>query len=281
MDDKPSADILPGPQKMTQQELVSEALRIVAEKSTPDMPPEEKDELLELTMMQLLDRQVMVPYFGRVASAATGTKNRAQRLYLMHQEPRLPAMPEKPTLIDFFKKRIMLRDGGGNHLLQSANLARKNGLPEKLILACLLHDIAVSLYIRTDHGYHGAQLIEPYVDEETSWAVRYHQALRFFPDASVGYEYPELYRRTMGEDYVPPDYIQRDYDYARNHKWYMSARLVTTNDLYAFDPNVTVDIDEFTDIIGREFKQPEEGLGFDRSPTAHMWRSIIWPNNFL
>jgi hypothetical protein len=25
----------------------------------------------------------------------------------------------------------------------------------------------------------------------------------------------------------------------------------------------------------------EEGLGFDGSPVAHMWRSIIWPNNFL
>ena len=24
-----------------------------------------------------------------------------------------------------------------------------------------------------------------------------------------------------------------------------------------------------------------EGLGFDGSPSAHMWRSIIWPNNFL
>ena len=25
----------------------------------------------------------------------------------------------------------------------------------------------------------------------------------------------------------------------------------------------------------------EEGLGFDGSPTAHMWRTMIWPNNFL
>ena len=28
-----------------------------------------------------------------------------------------------------------------------------------LILACLLHDIAVGSFIRTDHGYWGAQLI--------------------------------------------------------------------------------------------------------------------------
>jgi diaminopimelate decarboxylase len=36
-----------------------------------------------------------------------------------------------------------------------------------------------------------------------------------------------------------------------------------------------------TQVIGRAFRQPEEGLGFDASPPAHMWRSMIWPNNFL
>jgi len=67
----------------------------------------------------------------------------------------------------------------------------------------------------------------------------------------------------------------------KNHRWYMNARLVTLNDLYSFEEGVVVDIDDFTDIIGRNFKQPKEGLGFDNSPVAHMWRSMIWPNNFL
>ncbi len=35
------------------------------------------------------------------------------------------------------------------------------------------------------------------------------------------------------------------------------------------------------DVIGRNFRQPAEGLGFDGSPVAHMWRTMIWPNNFL
>jgi hypothetical protein len=56
---------------------------------------------------------------------------------------------------------------------------------------------------------------------------------------------------------------------------------VTINDIYSFDPNVTVEFDEFADIVGRNFKQPAEGLGFDGSPVAHMWRTMIWPNNFL
>lgn len=267
---------------LDQQELVAEAGRIAAARATADMSPDQKDELLESVMMSLLDRKVALPFFGKVAHLASGgPKALGGGRYLMHNEPRLPKMPAAPTLIDFFKLRFLLNKRGGNHLLQSAALAVKNGLPEKLVLACLLHDIAVVAFIRTDHGYFGAQLIEPYVDEETAWAVRYHQALRFYPAPEVGYEYPDLYTRSFGEDYVPPDYVRQAYEIARAHKWYMSARLVTCNDLYSFDPNAKVEIEEFADIIGRHFRQPKEGLGFDGSPVAHMWRSIIWPNNFL
>jgi hypothetical protein len=55
---------------------------------------------------------------------------------------------------------------------------------------------------------------EPYVDEEVSWAVRYHQALRYFPDESVGYTYPEAYIRYFGEDYQPPAYLRQAYEQA-------------------------------------------------------------------
>jgi hypothetical protein len=196
---------------------------------------------------------------------------------LMGDDPRLPKMPEKPTLIDFFKYRF----GAAQHVLQSANLARKNGCDEKIITACLLHDIAVAGFIRADHGYWGAQLVEPYVDEEVSWAIRAHQALRFYADESVGYDYPENYKRWFGEGYVPEPYVQQAYKEARNHKWYMTARLITVNDLYSFEPGVVVNVEDFTDLIARNFKQPEEGLGFDNSPVAHMWRTLIWPTKFL
>jgi hypothetical protein len=56
---------------------------------------------------------------------------------------------------------------------------------------------------------------------------------------------------------------------------------VTINDIYSFDPNVAVDYDDFEDVVGRNFRQPREGLGFDASPVAHMWRTMIWPHNFL
>jgi hypothetical protein len=195
----------------------------------------------------------------------------------MHSEPRLPEMPSRPTLVDFFK----LRWAPASHVLQSAALARRNGYGNRVIMACLLHDISVHGLIRSDHGYWTAQLVESYVHPEVAFAIRYHQALRFFPDPEAGYEYPANYLKWFGEDYVPPDYIKRDYEYARAHKWYMSARQVTMNDLYAFDPDANPRIEDFEDVISSEFRQPREGLGFDQSAVAHMWRTMIWPNNFL
>ena len=143
------------------------------------------------------------------------------------------------------------------------------------------HDNTNGSQNRADHGYWGAQMIAPYVSEEVAWAVQKHQALRYFADESVGYAYPESYHKFFGPDYVPPEYIQKEHRDARAHRWYMSSRLVTLYDLYFFDKWEPVDPELFTDIIGRNFKEPEEGLGFDGSPTAHMWRTMIWPNNFL
>jgi len=199
------------------------------------------------------------------------------KYFLLGEDKRLPRMPAKPTLLDYFK----LRFASTSHVLQSATHALKGGHSDKIVMACLLHDIAVVSFIRCDHGYWGAQMIEPYVDEEVAWAVKMHQALRFFPDESVGYTYPEMYLKLFGPHYQPEPYIVAEYERARRHKWYMTARIVTMNDIYSFDPNARVDIDAFADIIGRNFRQPEEGLGFDNSPSAHMWRTMMWPSRFL
>src|SRR5215470_11993425 len=190
---------------------------------------------------------------------------------------KLAPMPAKPMFLDFFKLRM---EQTSNHVLQSANRAMKNGMPEEIIMACLLHDTVHAL-IKTDHGYWGAQLYAPYVSEKIAFAIRYHQALRFYEDKEAGYEYPDLYRNMFGEDYVPLPHIQADYQMLKSHKWYMEPRMVTVNDLYAFEPGVVVTIDPFIDIIGRHFKNPKEGLGNDASPVAHMWRAIAMPDNPL
>ena len=40
--------------------------------------------------------------------------------------------------------------------------------------------------------------------------------------------------------------------------------------IYSFDPNAVVSWEPFADIVGRNFKQPKEGLGFDNSAAAHI-----------
>jgi len=189
---------------------------------------------------------------------------------------KLEPMPANATLQDFFR----LRFAPANHVLQSATRAMKTGMTEEIILACLLHDVVQEL-IKPDHGWWGAQLFEPYIPAKSTFAIRYHQALRFYADPANGYEYPEMYYGIFGKDYVPPPHIEATYKMVRNHKWYLEPRLVTVNDLYAFDPKAKVSIDPFIDIIGRHFKQPKEGLGNDNSPVAHMWRTIARPDSPL
>jgi len=203
----------------------------------------------------------------------------ADHVFMMGDNPALPRMPAKPKLVDFF--RLRFSDIAIRHLTTSAKRALDDGMDEKIVIACLLHDISNGCFVRADHGYWGAQMIAPYVSEEVAWAVQYHQPLRYFADEGVGYSYPDSYLKFFGPDYQPPEYIRRDAEIARNHRWYMTSRLVTKYDIYFFDDVPAFDPEIFTDIIGRNFKEPEEGLGFDTSPVAHMWRTMIWPNNFL
>jgi hypothetical protein len=235
---------------------------------------------LESEAAAALEAQTIVKsvlYVSGDADPRDGVPMPRGRRLLIGDDPRLPDMPEAPTLADFFA----LRFGPPSHLLQSARRAQKAGCDEKVVLACLLHDIAVIGFIRADHGFWAAQLVEPYVDPEVAWAIRMHQVLRFFPDDEAGYQYPQMYVDFFGEDFEPPPWLVAEHERARKHRWYMTARQITLNDEYSFDPEAVVSLDEFTDVIGRHFCQPEEGLGFDGSPSAHMWRTIIAPTRCL
>src|SRR5215469_18664525 len=132
-------------------------------------------------------RRIIVP--PAAATAGTPLRSRQSELMaearrpdavmMMGDNPELPTMPERPVLKDFFE----LRFGkiAYSHLLQSARLAREHELNEKVIMACLLHDIAIAGLLSANHGYWGAQMVAPYVDEEVAWAIEKHEALRYFP----------------------------------------------------------------------------------------------------
>lgn len=185
-------------------------------------------------------------------------------------------MPANPTLADFFKCE---RLSSATHGMQCATRALKAGHDEDTVFACLIHDLGRD--IRTaDHSHWGAQMLGPYVSEKIAWAVKYHGVCRFFADPSVGYEYPEMYVHLFGKDFEPEPYLKQAYAYARNHKWYMEARLIALFDDYSFQksgPNIEM----FADVIGRNFNQPKEGLGWDNSSVAHMWRTLIHPTRPL
>jgi hypothetical protein len=120
----------------------------------------------------------------------------------------LSPMPRRPTLVDFFRLRFVPMTV--SHMLQSAADAQRKGAPEEIVFACLVHDLAMNL-VKVDHGYWTAQMLEPYVSGKVTWAIRHHQALRFFADKAAGYEYPDSYVRIFGKGYVPEPYIKAAY----------------------------------------------------------------------
>ena len=243
------------------------------------MTPEQKADALENYMINELEQPLGAQDRQNRRQGQQQSQARAPRGTGSLFQPstrKLEPMPKKPTLQDFYK----LRFGSSSHCLQSATRAMENDFPEETILACMLHDVVQNL-MKSNHGHWGGQLFEPYVPAEVAWGIRYHAPLRFFPDEAVGYEYPDMYNRMFGEDYVPSEITQKEYKFARNHKWYMHARSVTMNDEYSFDRNKRPTIDPFEDIIGRLFRVPEEGLGNDSSPSAHMWRTMADPTRPL
>ena len=163
------------------------------------MSPEQKADALEHYMEEELDavieaREMQSGQYPTVAEIAERNANLDRpyrrgvgRMFVARDGKlrKLENMPEKPTVLDFFKYRF----APANHVLQSATRALKTGMREEIVLACLLHDV-VNNMMRPDHGWWGAQLVEPYVPEITSFAIRYHQVLRFYPDGGVRVRVP-------------------------------------------------------------------------------------------
>ena len=161
------------------------------------MDHEAKAEALEHWMEERLDEAVAqqggpaeVPQRRRTRSADRDPQLSTRRRQPVRQPrggmmKKLPPIPKNATLKDFFELRFM----PANHVLQSATRALKTGMSEEVVLACLLHDVVLAL-IKVDHGWWGAQLFEPYIPEKSTFAIRYHQALRFYPDSTPATNIP-------------------------------------------------------------------------------------------
>ena len=217
-----------------------------------------------------LDREIF--------TASNDIRRGAGWIFDKTKTPVLDRMPAQPTLVDFFNHRFTVPSV--EHCLKCAKHALDEGQDEVFVFASLVHDIVMTLF-KGDHAWWGYQLIGPYVDERVAWAVRYHQALRFLDDPETDYTMPELYNCVFGKDYVPEPYIQQAQKEALAHEWYIHARMITVNDLYGFTPGPQPVVEDFVDIIGRNWKQPQEGLGYDNTSASHMWRALLDPDRPL
>ena len=126
-----------------------------------------------------------------------------------------------------------------------------------------------------------AQLVEPYVDPEVAGPSGITRPCASSRTRRPATSIPGCTSSSSARTTSPSLTSRKRTGIARGHKWYMTSRLVTVNDLYAFDPAVRVELEEFTDVVARNFRQPKEGLGFDQSPSAHMWRTINAPTRYL
>src|SRR5690554_4943092 len=141
---------------MDRRKFMNRAAAIAAASFTAEMTLSQRAETFEGVMIDGLAREVakptichpdaertMVPPGTNIPGGAPDGK-----LIAGMNDPRLPLMPAQPTLMDFFRYRMP----NPSHLLQSANLAVQNGMDEKVVMACLLHDFSVEAFVRTDHG---------------------------------------------------------------------------------------------------------------------------------
>ena len=88
---------------------------------------------------------VSQPLEGLAAGTDQSAKGILSRLqpgvvFMMGDNPALPRMPDQPRLLDFF--RLRFGDITVRHLLQRASWRWMPGTSEKMVLACLLHDIS-------------------------------------------------------------------------------------------------------------------------------------------
>jgi len=200
------------------------------------------------------------------------------KLFYNQDKKVLVSLTAPVSLVDLIQNRFSSKTVA--HCLRSAHYAKNSGQDDLHVFIALIHDLAIDI-ISADHAWWGADLFAPYVDPRVSFAIRYHQACRFFNDSDYGYQVPEFYYCLFGKDLKLEPYMLEAYEYCKKHQWYEYARMVTVNDLYGFDPKSTPSLSEFIPLINKYFNQPKVGLGSDNSASAHMWRTVINPDKVL
>jgi predicted HD phosphohydrolase len=131
---------------------------------------------------------------------------------------------------------------GWEHSLQAATRALRAGEPEDMIVACLLHDSAVGI-APANHGQVAAEILKPYVSEETYWVVRHHGIVQKLQMVNHPY-----WGSGVAEETVAP---------LRSNPYFARTRQFCDDyDGASFDPDYdTLPIETFEPIVARVFAQ--------------------------
>jgi len=125
------------------------------------------------------------------------------------------------------------------HGLQTATRAERAGATEEMIVAALCHDIGKAISVE-NHPAIAAEILRPYVSEETYEIVRTHQDFQ-------GRHYYAL----IGKDSNARSQYERE-------RWYQEAcRFTDEWDQASFDPAYdTLPLEHFEPMIDRVFGKP-------------------------
>lgn len=130
-----------------------------------------------------------------------------------------------------------------HHSLMTGTLARRDGASDEEVAIALLHDVGKAVNI-PNHGPIAAELIRPYVSEDSYKAIYYHQHFQ-----------GQYYFEHLGAN---PN-MREDY---QDQSWYaLAEKLVDRWDAPAFDPDFEVDsLESFEPIINDIFAAPKQAL---------------------
>lgn len=131
---------------------------------------------------------------------------------------------------------------GYEHSLQAATRALRAGEPDDMVVACLLHDTAVAI-APANHGQVAAEMLRPYVSDETYWVVKHHGIVQKLQMVNHPY-----WGSGVAEDVVAP---------LRSHPFFARTQQFCDDyDGASFDPTYdTLPLEAFAEQIKRVFGQ--------------------------
>ena len=130
---------------------------------------------------------------------------------------------------------------GWQHSLQAATRALRAAEPDDMIVACLLHDAAVAI-APANHGQVAAEILRPYVSDETYWVVKHHGVVQKLQMVN----HPYWSESGAAEAAVAP---------IRSHPSFeRTVQFCTDYDGASFDPEYdTLPLDAFREHVARVF----------------------------